>query len=206
LTYDQLTKEVLQLIDEYSRKGVALTVAKTADYRMKIPAAVNWVQQDLANSPKTRLHKDMTITNATATYPTETTQALPADWMKINKVMQLLSGVYWVPFADYYTTTASFIYNSVYAGAIKVSYYRKPTAIAVVDTSSPTAGELAQTIDVVTEAQYIVPIGVAGRILMADDNVNAMQLMNMYEAKKAEINSGSPHHGVETVHDAYGGL
>ena len=52
LTYENLVIEVLQLIDEYSRKGVVLTVAKTADYRMKIPAAVNWVQQDLANSQK----------------------------------------------------------------------------------------------------------------------------------------------------------
>ena len=206
MTYENLVTEVLQLIDEYSRKGVALTVAKTADYRMKIPAAINWVQQDLANSPKTRLHKDMSITNATATYPTETTQALPADWMKINKVMQLLNSVNWVPFGDYYLTTSSFIYNSVYAGKIKVSYYRKPTEIAVVDTSSPTVAELAQVIDVIPEAERIVPLGVAGRILMADDNVNAMQFMNMYEAKKYELSPGSPHHGVETVFDVYGGL
>ena len=115
LTYENLVIEVLQLIDEYSRKGVVLTVAKTADYRMKIPAAVNWVQQDLANSQKARLHKDLIIANATATYPTETEQALPADWLKINKVMQLLSNVYWVAFADYYLTTENFVYNSIYA-------------------------------------------------------------------------------------------
>ena len=206
MTYENLVIEVLQLIDEYSRKGVVLTVAKTADYRMKIPAAVNWVQQDLANSQKARLHKDLIIANATATYPTETEQALPVDWLKINKVMQLLSNVYWVAFADYYLTTENFVYNSIYAGKIKVSYYRKPTEIAVVDTSSPTVAELAQVIDVIPEAEYIVPLGVAGRILMADDNVNAMQLMNMYESKKYELSPGSPHHGVETVLDVYGGL
>lgn len=205
MIYETLVNLVLQLADEYSKKGTVNPVAKTADLRIKMPGAANEIQQDLAND-KGRLHKDLVIINAAATYPTETTVALPSDWLKVAKVMQRVNDSYWIPFVDYRITDTSFIYCSKYNGQIVAGYYRKPTAIVVVNTAAPTAAELAQIIDVVPEAEYFVPAGVAGKILMVDNPSASAELLNFYEARKYMLNPGRQNYGVETIYDAYGGL
>jgi hypothetical protein len=205
LTYEQLTDQVLRLIDEYSKKGTANPVSKTADYRLKIPDAVNEIQQDLAND-KGKLEKELSITNTTATYPTETTIALPADWLNEARVMQQIYSVYWVPFTYYRITPTSFVYNSRQAGTIIITYNRIPTAIAVADTSNPTVAELAQVIDVIAEATYIVPAGVAGKILMVDNPSGSAELFNYYEARKYALRLRKSGAAIETIVDVYGGL
>ena len=205
ITYGQIADQVLRLIDEYSRKGVANAVSKTADYRLKIPDAVNEIQMDLANSFG-RLYKEWEIANAAATYPTETSATLPVDWLKMAAVNQVIDSKYWVPFTEYRLSPTAFLYNSTQAGKIVITYFRKPTAVAVADTAAPTVGELAQIIDVIPAAEYIVPIGVAGKILMVDDPTSSVELLNYYEARKFALEPGRPSASVEVITDMYGGL
>lgn len=202
MTYGDLVTQVLMLINSYSKKGATLDASKTADYKLKIPAAINEIQMDLATT-NGKLAAELSITNATATYPTETAQALPANWLRMAKAMQFINTTYWQPFIDYRLSTANFYYNSRVKGQIVVSYWRKPTAIAVANTASPTVGELAQVIDVVPEAEHFVPVGVAGKILFADDNTNNSLLLNYYEARKAFIQPGIPNYGIERIANVY---
>ncbi len=48
MTYDQLVKAVLRLLDEYSSRGATTAPIKTADLRIKIPDAANQILMDLA--------------------------------------------------------------------------------------------------------------------------------------------------------------
>lgn len=177
----------MRLIDEYSRKGVAVTIAKTADYRVKIPGAVNMIQQDLAYGVG-KIAAEMTISNPSpGSYPDELYETLPDDWFRKIRVMLQRQDTYWVPFYNYRITPTDFVYCTAEGGDILVSYYRRPTAIAVVDPISPTATELAQTIDVIPEAEYIMPLGVAGMILAGDDNNQSVHFLNLYESRKYMI-------------------
>jgi len=315
MTYGDLVNQALRLIDEYSKKGTANPVIKTADYRLKIPDAVNEIQQDLANTTG-RLNKELLIINnpvmGTLQYDTSTiknhipgtddiivsltgaysyflevsgyydvyieqltggawatlvhleptpgsepttftelkglltpssatnsvrirltgnyiypyrnyilypytfptaadvqqnrawaTQTLPTDWLKLNNVMIRKDQRQWVPFVEYKITATQFAWNRYQSGELVVNYYRKPTAIAVVDTSAPTPTELAQVIDVVADATYIVPAGVAGKILAIDSPAGSAELLNYYEARKYSINPESGMYGLQVIHDVY---
>lgn len=315
MTYGDLVNQVLRLIDEYSKKGTANPVIKTADYRLKIPDAVNEIQQDLANTTG-RLNKEWLIINNPVmgtlqydtssiknhipgtddivntlsgaysyflevsgyydvyieelnggvwgtivhleptpgsepttftelkglltpssatnsvrirltgnyiypyrnyilypyTFPTAAsvqqnrawaTQTLPTDWLKLNNVMIRKDQRQWVSFIDYKITATQFSWDRQNTGELIVNYYRKPTPVAVADTSAPTAGELAQVIDVVADATYIVPAGVAGKILAIDDPNGSADLLNYYEVRKYSISPSEGMYGLQVIYDVY---
>lgn len=315
MTYETLVNLTLQLIDEYSKKGTVNPVSKTADYRIKIPGAVNEIQQDLANTTG-RLNKEWLIVNnpvlGTLQYDTSTiknhipgtddtiatltgaksyfievsgyydiyieeniggtwttlahleptvgsepttftelkglltpsstsnsvrirgtgsyvwpyrnqilypytwptaalvqqnrawaTQALPADWLKLNNVMIRKDQRQWTSFVEYKLTPTHFAYNRYATGEIIVNYFRKPTDIAVADTSNPSVAELAQTVDAVTDALQIVPAGVAGKILKVDNPAASAELLNYYEARKYSINPTEGAYGLQVIYDVY---
>jgi len=62
VTYDELVKATLRLLDEYSSRGATTAAIKTADLRIKIPDAVNQVLMDLAVTTG-KLNKEWTILN-----------------------------------------------------------------------------------------------------------------------------------------------
>ena len=204
MLYGDLVNQVLRALDEFSKKGIPNSTVKTADYRAKIPDAVNEIQQDLANGAG-RLPKELLIANVyvPANVLVDVVVALPADWLKLVGVMIHQDSKYWMPFVNYRITPTGFVYNSFCSGDIVVTYYRKPTPVAVVDTSSPTVGELAQVIDVIADALYIVPTGVAGKVLAIDSPAGSSELLNYYEARKYALNPGRPVRGIETIVDVY---
>jgi hypothetical protein len=182
ILYGNLIDATLKLIDEYSRKGTEVPTAKTADYRLKIPEAINAIQQDLAYGPG-RLIAEITISNSAATQEEEY-EPLPTDWFRVMKVMQRRNNRHWVPFYDYRINSNDFVYSARESGDILITYFRRPTAVTVGNPVSPTAAELAQPIDVVPEAEFIVPLGVAGMILAGDDNNQSTHFLNLYESRK----------------------
>lgn len=204
MLYGDLVNQVLRLIDEATKKGVPNPTVKTADYRVKIPDAVNEIQQDIANNAG-RLTKELLITNTydPANVYVDVVVALPADWLKLVSVAIHQDSRYWKPFVDYRITPTSFVYTGFCSGDIVVTYYRKPIPVAVVDTSAPTVGELAQVIDAIPDAVYIIPTGVAGKVLAIDNPAGSAELLNYYEARKYALNPGRPTRGIETIVNVY---
>jgi len=311
ILYGDLVNQALRLVDEFSKKGVANPVVKTADYRLKIPDAVNEIQQDLANTSG-KLPKEMLIINnpvmGTAAYDTSTIknhipgtddiaatlagalsyfieasgfydiyfeeeisgvwttlvhleptpgsepttfvelkglltpssatndvrirltgnyvypyrnyilypytfptaadvqqnrawaqQLLPTDWLMLENVMIRRDIRQWIPFTEYEITPTYFTYNRYITGEIIVNYYRKPTPVAVVNTSAPTAGELAQVIDAAPGALYIVPAGVAGKILAVDSPSASSELLNYYETRKYTLPGLGDRRGSQSI-------
>ena len=309
MLYSTLINTVLQLIDEYSRKGTTTAPTKTVDYRLKIPEATNSILMNLAattgklpaeweivNYPvynestrdtssiknhipgtddtiatltgalsyflevtgnydiyieeqrsgvwTTIVH--LTPTTAVSTFtelkglltPSATTnsvrmrltgnypysyrnyilypytwptaaevqqhrpffmQTLPADWLKFNNVMIRRDVKRWVAFAEYKITPTQFGYNRYATGEILVNYYRRPTAIVVVDPANPTAAELAQVIDAATDAVEVVAYGVAGTILIGDDNNASSYLLNLFNNGKFELTQNDGTYGITEV-------
>lgn len=306
MNYGELVTAVLKLIDEYSKKGTPIIPAKTADYRVKIPEAVNEILMDLATTTG-KLHKEWRIVNNpvlnTATYDTSTIKnhlpgtddiiatlagakayflevtgdydiyieesisgvwttlehitpttavttftdvqglitpsastnsvrirltgdypysyrnhilypytwptaaevqqnrawfqyAFPADWLEFNNAMIQKDTRQWLPYSEYRLTPTHFCFNRYNVGEIIVNYYRKPTIIAVADPNEPTALELAQTIDAATDALYIVPAGVAGKILAVDSPANSAELLNYYETRKFTLLGNDGQYGL----------
>ena len=311
MNYRALVDTVLQLLDEYSRKGNPAAPSKTVDYRLKIPEATNAILMNLASTtgkipaeweiinnpvlnestrdtsklqnhipgtddiiatlPGARSyflevtgHYDIVIeeqvsgtwrtlvelaptpgneptafvevkglltpsspTNAVRirltgnyvypyrhhilypySYPTaEEVQQnrawfeypLPADWLKFNNVMIRRDIRQWVPFAEYKITPTHFAYNRYATGEIIVNYWRRPKAIVVVDPKNPTAEELAQVIDAMPDATEIVPLGVAGTILVGDDNNASSYLLQLYNNGKFELTQNEGNYGLQPV-------
>lgn len=316
MNYGDLVNQVLRLIDEYSKNGTALATAKTADYRLKIPDAVNEILMDLASStgklPKewTIIHKPeytgttyetatisnhipgtddlaatltgarsyfvevsgnynvvleesisgawtalATLTPSSSAVPTTFTAlsglltpsstsnsvrmrmtgssyvfpfrnhvlypytwasstqvqqnrayfeySLPSDWLEPNTVMIRRDDGQWLTLSDYKITPSYFCASRTYWGEVLVNYYRIPTVISVADTSNPTAPELAQTIDAATNAAYIVPAGVAGKILAVDDPRASAELLNYYEVRKYKLTPNTGNYGIQTIYNVY---
>lgn len=200
------------LIDEYSKKGSPSPVSKTADYRLKIPPAVNEILQDLANTT-CRLYTETIITEQSVQGIDMPwlAQLLPYDWLGLDSVWigepAIVSTLTHMQrrFYDFTVDATTFRYKTV-PGQITVSYYRKPIAISVADPLSPSPTELAQKIDAISSAVNIVPTGVAGKVLMLDTPTGSVELLNYYEARKASIVVSKPYYGIEVTHDVYGGF
>ena len=126
-------------------------------------------------------------------------QPLPADWLKFNNAMIRRDIRQWVPFAEYKLTPTHFAYNRYATGEIIVNYWRKPKAIVVVDPRNPTADELAQVIDAMPDATEIVPLGVAGTILVGDDNNASSYLLQLYNNGKFELTQNEGNYGLQPV-------
>lgn len=314
MNYGELIGQVLRCVDDYSKKGVQISALKTADYRLKIPDAVNEILMDLAtttgklpkewpivNSPvlntmsadtssiknhlpgtddiiatltgakayylevtdsydiyieeqiagvwTTLVH--LTPTTATSIFtelkglltPSATTnsvrirltgnypyrycnhilypytwptaddvqqnkawfeQLLPADWLKFNNAMIRRDTRQWLPYAEYRLTPTHFHYNRFNVGEILVNYWRKPTAITVIDPLNPTALELAQAIDAAPDALYIVPVGVAGKILINDNPTGSAEALNYYETRKFTLAGQDGSYGLMSVQSVNG--
>lgn len=311
MNYGALVDTVLQLLDEYSRKGNPPTPSKTVDYRLKIPEATNAILMNLAsttgklpaeweiiNNPvlnestrdTSKLQNHIpgtddiiaTLPGARSYFlevsghyhivveeqvsgvwitladlqptpgdeptafvevkglltPSSTTNAvrirltgnyvypyrhhilypysfplaeevqqnrawfeypLPADWLKFNNAMIRRDIRQWVPFAEYKITPTHFAFNRYCVGEILVNYWRKPKAIVVADPKNPTAEELAQVIDAMPDATEIVPLGVAGTILVGDDNNASSYLLQLYNNGKFELTQNDGNYGLQTV-------
>jgi hypothetical protein len=124
---------------------------------------------------------------------------LPADWLKFNNVMIRRDTRQWVPFAEYKITPTHFAYNRYATGEIIVNYWRRPKAIVVADPKKPTAEELAQVIDAMPDATEIVPLGVAGTILVGDDNNASSYLLQLYNNGKFELTQNEGNYGLQSV-------
>jgi hypothetical protein len=124
---------------------------------------------------------------------------LPADWLKLNNVMIRKDTRQWTSFAEYKITDNKFAFNRYATGEILVNYWRKPTAIAVVDTNSPTVLELAQLIDTTPDARQIVPLGVAGTVMVSDDPSASAYFFNLYESRKYQLVQQDGSYGLSTI-------
>lgn len=124
---------------------------------------------------------------------------LPTDWLKLNNVMIRKDTRQWTSFAEYKVTADQFGFNRYAVGEILVNYWRKPIAIAVADTTSPTALELAQTIDATPDATQIVPLGVAGMVTVKDDPAMSSYFLNIFESRKYELVQQDGSYGLSTI-------
>jgi hypothetical protein len=131
-------------------------------------------------------------------------QTLPTNWLKFNNVMIRRDVKQWVAFAEYKITPTQFGYNRYATGEILVNYYRKPTAIVVADPANPTTEELAQVIDAMPDAVEIVAYGVAGTILIGDDNNASSYLLQLYENGKFELTQNDGSYGLQSVQNING--
>lgn len=124
---------------------------------------------------------------------------LPADWLKLNNVMIRKDTRQWTSFAEYKVTSEQFGFNRYATGEILVNYWRKPTAIAVADTTNPTTAELAQIIDATTDAAQVTPLGVAGMVTVKDDPAMSSYFLNLYESRKFQLVQNDGSYGVTAV-------
>lgn len=125
--------------------------------------------------------------------------ALPTDWLKFNNAMIRKDTRQWVNFNEYKITPTVFAFNRYCVGEILVNYYRKPTEIVVADPANPTTEELAQVIDAMPDAVEIVAYGVAGTILIGDDNNASSYLLQLYENGKYQLVGNDGNYGIQTI-------
>ena len=131
-------------------------------------------------------------------------QTLPADWLKFNNAMIRRDTRQYVPFSDYKITPTHFAWNRYAVGEILVNYYRKPTAIVVVDPSILTPAEKAQPLDAAPDACQIIPLGVVGTILAGDNAAMSSYFLNLYESRKYSLLGQDGNYGITTVESVTG--
>lgn len=125
----------------------------------------------------------------------------PTNWLEFDSAMIQKDTRQWMAYAEYRLTPTHFCHNRYNVGEILVNYYRKPTVIAVVDPTTPTDPELAQTIDAASDAVYIVPAGVAGKILAVDSPANSAELLNYYETRKFTLLGNDGQYGLASFQE-----
>ena len=129
---------------------------------------------------------------------------LPADWLQFNNVMIRRDTRQWAPFSEYKITPTHFAFNRYSTGEIIVNYWRRPKEIVLAVPSSPTEEELEQVIDAMPDAAGIVPLGVAGTILVNDDNNASSYLLQLYNNGKFELTQNEGNYGLQSVTNVNG--
>lgn len=128
--------------------------------------------------------------------------SLPSDFLSLSHVMAKRGYGEYVPFTDYsIRPDKKVVINRYYAPAeFALHYHKKPTAL----TFAGTGADDNLTFEVNDDAVQIMPLGIAGRILVSEDEEGkGVILLNDYEGRKVNL-SKAPIYVNNSVTRLYG--
>lgn len=116
---------------------------------------------------------------------------LPLDFLKLNYVEVRRQTRQYTSFQDFHLRSDNKIAFNRYISPAEflVHYFRKPVNLTFTGIDET---DDAQTIDVLDEAAEIMPLAIAGEVLISEkDETRGAFLLNMYEARKANLPGGN---------------
>lgn len=129
---------------------------------------------------------------------------LPSDFLKLNYVEVRRQTRQYTSFQDFHLRSDNKIAFNRYVAPAEflVHYFRKPVSLTF---TGDDAVDDAQTIDALDEAAEIMPLAVAGEVLLSEkDETRGAFLLNMYEARKANLPGGNVENKVDPDVSIYG--
>lgn len=122
---------------------------------------------------------------------------MPADFYKLKKVMLTADPISYGPTNDYFWKNKRTLKaNYFLSGEFEVHYFRYPTTITT-DTSD------SYEFEVDTDAQELIPLYIASKCIMDENQTLGLQLLNEFQVRLAMLDSGVEAEPA-TIKDVYG--
>lgn len=199
MNYGEIKNASLKLADEYSSRGAIQAATKIADMALKIQDLISDSVYDLAST----VAKIPAVQIIDRTDPSTLTEnALSDDFLSLNYVSCKLSSGEYKETSNYQITPTKQIVlpNSGYI--YHIFYWKKPNQLVF---TGDAVTDDAQTLEIVEEAQRIIPYYVAAELMGSEGNNERMTTLSIqYESKKKKI-IGSRQSYMRPIIDVYKG-
>jgi len=185
VTYGDIRKQTLRLLDEYSSRGAIVTsITKIGDIKLKIQGLINDAQYDLAKT-KAKIPKVYTFERTAETDATE--YDVPADLLEFNYAMVKNSDTerYYHYSSFYSPPTGKIIVSKyLYPFTFDFHYFKRPALVVFTDTDV----DDNLTFEVSDDAALIMPYFIVAQILISEgDQTKGWGYLNQYLNMKSDL-------------------